>query len=37
MKLVNVADFVKIGVMAYAFVWLANRTLDRVGMGQFKA
>lgn len=37
MKMVNVIDFVKIGVMAYAFIWVANRTLDKVGLSQFRA
>ena len=37
MKLFNVADFVKIGVIAFAFIWLANKALDKAGMSQFKA
>lgn len=36
MKMLNFGDFVKIGVMAYAFIWIANRGLDKVGLGQFK-
>jgi hypothetical protein len=36
MKMVNVADFVKVGVMAYAFIWLANRGLDKTGLSQFR-
>jgi len=36
MKMVNVADFVKIGIMAYAFIWIANRGLDKVGLSQFR-
>lgn len=37
MQLLNVADFVKVGLMAYAFIWLANRGLDKVGLAQFKS
>lgn len=37
MKMVNVGDILKIGVMAYAFLWIANRTLDKVGLSQFRA
>lgn len=36
-KIVNVADFIKVGLMAYAFIWIANRGLDKVGLGQFKS
>lgn len=34
-KIVNLPDFLKVGIMAYAFIWLANRGLDRVGMAEF--
>jgi len=33
----NVADFLKIGVMAFVFVYLANRILTASGLEQFKA
>lgn len=33
----NVADFLKIGVMAFVFVFVANRVLDKTGLGQFRA
>lgn len=35
--LFNVADFLKIGVMAFVFVFLANRVLTASGLEQFKA
>lgn len=35
--MLNVADFVKVGVMAFIFIWLANRALSKVGMEQYKA
>jgi hypothetical protein len=34
-KLVNLPDFIKVGLMAYAFIWIANRGLDRVGLSEF--
>lgn len=37
MALVNVPDFLKIGVMAFVAVFLINHALVKVGMGQFKA
>lgn len=37
MPMLNVADFVKVGVMAFIFIWLANRALSKVGMEQYKA
>lgn len=37
MKLFNVADFVKVGLMAFVFIWLANKALTSAGLSQFKA
>lgn len=34
-KIVNLADFLKVGLMAYAFIWIANRGLDRVGLSEY--
>lgn len=34
---VNLVDVVKIAVISYAFIFAANRVLDRVGAGAFKA
>jgi hypothetical protein len=36
-SIINFADFVKIGIMAYAFIWFANRGLDAAGLSQFKS
>lgn len=36
-SLFNPADFVKIGIMAFVFIWAANKALDKVGLSQFKA
>ena len=36
-KIFNVADFVKIGVLAFVFIWLVNRGLTKAGLSQFKA
>lgn len=33
----NPGDFIKIGVMAFAAVWLINKGLDKFGLSQFKA
>lgn len=33
----NVADFLKVGILAFVFVWAANRILTHVGLEQFKA
>lgn len=35
--IVNIPDAIKIGAMAFAFIWLANKGLTKLGMGQFKA
>lgn len=32
----NVADFLKIGVLAFVFIFIANRVLDKTGLGQFR-
>ena len=34
-KICNFADFLKVGLMAYAFIWLANRGMDRIGLAEF--
>lgn len=34
--IVNIPDFVKIGVMAWAFIFLVNKGLDKAGLTQFK-
>jgi hypothetical protein len=34
---INVADFLKIGILAFVFVFVANRILEKTGLGQFKA
>lgn len=36
-KIVNVSDFLKVGVMAFLFIFLANRTLTMAGLAQYKA
>lgn len=33
----NVADFVKIGIMAIVFIWLVNKGLNKVGLENFTA
>jgi len=33
----NLADFIKIGVLAFVFVFLANRALTMAGLAQYKA
>lgn len=33
----NVADFLKIGVLAFIFVFAANRILAKAGLSDFKA
>lgn len=33
----NVADFLKIGVLAFIFVFAANRILAKAGLSEFKA
>lgn len=35
MKFLNPADILKIGVIAFAFVWGANRVLDKAGFTEF--
>lgn len=34
-KIVNLPDFIKVGLMAYLFVFLANRGLDKIGLSEF--
>lgn len=33
----NVADFLKVGIMAFVFIYIANRALTAGGFEQFKA
>lgn len=33
----NVGDFVKTAVIAFLFIWIANRVLAKVGMESFQA
>ena len=33
----NLADFLKIGILAFVFVFVANRVLEKTGLGAFKA
>jgi hypothetical protein len=35
--IVNVGDFIKIGLIAYAFIFAANYALTKAGLDQFKA
>ena len=35
--LVNIPDFLKISVMAFAFIWLVNRGLTAANLTQYKA
>lgn len=35
--LLNPVDFVKVGVMAFAAVWIINRTMKKFGLDQFTA
>ena len=32
----NVADFLKIGILAFVFIFIANRVLDKTGLGAFR-
>ncbi len=34
-KLFNVADFLKIGVIAFLFIFLANMALKKAGLSQY--
>lgn len=36
-KYVNIPDTFKIGVMAFAFIWLANLGLKKLGMEKYRA
>jgi hypothetical protein len=33
----NVADFVKIGLMAFIFIWLMNQALSAAGLSSYEA
>lgn len=35
--ILNVRDFAKTAVIAFAFIWIANRVLKKVGMENFQA
>lgn len=35
--IINVPDFLKVGVMAFVFVWLVNRGLTAANLTQYKA
>jgi hypothetical protein len=34
-ELLNLPDFVKIGLMAFIFIWLANYGLTAAGLGNY--
>lgn len=36
-EIFNVADFLKIGIMAFVFIFIANRILARTGLEAYKA
>lgn len=36
-EIFNLADFLKIGVMAFVFIFIANRVLARTGLDAYKA
>jgi len=33
---VNVSDFIKVGLIAFLFIWAANYALTKAGLDQFK-
>ena len=35
--IVNLGDFIKVGVIAFVFIFAVNYALDKVGIPQFKA
>jgi len=35
--IVNISDFIKVGVMAFVFIFAANRLLEKAGLSQYKA
>lgn len=35
--IVNVGDFIKIGLIAFVFIFMANYALDKAGLTNFKA
>ncbi len=36
-EIVNVTDFLKVGIMAFVFIFIANRILARTGFEAYKA
>jgi hypothetical protein len=36
-EILNPADIIKIGLMAFIFIWLANRGLAMAGLSQYQA
>lgn len=34
--IVNVGDFIKVGLIAFLFIWAANYALGKAGLDQFK-
>lgn len=34
---VNLTNFIAVGLMAFTFVWVANKAMDKFGLAQFKA
>lgn len=35
--ILNVGDFVKTAIIAFLFIWIANRVLAKIGMESFQA
>lgn len=35
--ILNVGDFVKTAIIAFIFIWIANRVLKKIGMENFRA
>ena len=35
--IINVPDFLKVGVMAFVFIWVINRGLTAAHLNQYKA
>lgn len=33
--ILNPVDFIKVGLVAFAFIWMANRGLKKVGLERF--
>lgn len=36
-KILNIPDFLKVGVMAFIFITLANKALTKAGLERYKA